>query len=281
MITYYKKDIFLVIRGITAPFIFISPFVFGLYPGYEIWVVLGLWALLNDINHVLHLHVHKPFAKSAFLNLFLDFSMGLVTGMTAYNWRIQHKYRHHDPKKEDYGEGYAWEIKSFSIAGALVYSFRTIFPILYMPLIEAFKLGILKNEKKPIHYRIAFFGQLFPFVTFYLFYQWNAELALYYVLPWYFLVHFVTRYIDYLNHFNTSNGKYTHSNNSLNKTYNKLGNNFGFHTAHHLRPDAHWTELPTIHEEIKSNLDPVHVKSYTWSGFAIFYHFWLSLNSKM
>jgi len=281
MIAYYKEDVFLIIRGLTAPIIFISPFVFGLYEGYEVLIVLMIWLLLNDINHVLHLHTHKPFAKNYFLNLVLDISMSIVTGMTAYNWRIQHKYRHHVPDKEDFGEGYSWEIEKFSIMGSFVYSVRTIFPIIFLPIIEAFHKGILKNQKQPIHYRIAFFEQFIPFIAFILFLMWNQSLALYYVLPWYFLVHFVTRYIDYLNHFGTVNGKFSHSNNSLHKVYNKLGNNFGYHTAHHLYPSAHWTELPKIHKEIENEIDPKYLKSYSWSGFAIFSHYLLSLKSKM
>ncbi len=281
MITYYKEDNFLVIRALTAPFIFISPFVFGLYPGYEILTVIIIWMFLNDINHVLHLHIHRPFTKSSSLNLILDVFMGIVTGMTAYNWRIQHKYRHHVPHIKDYGEGHDWEIKKFTILGALVYSARTVFPIIYMPLIESFKKGILKNEKEPLNYRIAFFEQFTPFIVFTLFFIWNQDLALYYVLPWYFLVHFVSRYIDYLNHFDTADGRYSHSNNSLHKVYNKLGNNFGYHTAHHIDPSAHWTKLPEIHKEIEGNIEPKYLKSYTWSGFAIFWHFLLSLKSKM
>ncbi|WP_430408460.1 fatty acid desaturase [Kordia sp.] len=281
MITYHREDILLLVRGLTAPLIFISPFVFGLYEGYEIIIVLIIWMFLNDINHLLHLHVHLPFTKNAFLNLMLDLCMGITTGMTAYNWRIQHKYRHHVPHKKDFGEGYAWEIKKFTILGSIVYSFRTIFPIIFLPIVESFKKGILKNEKEPVNYRVAFFEQFIPFIVFGLFFMWNQKLALYYILPWYFLVHFVTRYIDYLNHFDTGEGKYSHSNNSLHHGYNKLGNNFGYHTAHHLYPSAHWTTLPNLHKEIEDNINPKYLKTYTWSGFAIFWHYVLSLKSKM
>jgi len=67
----------------------------------------------------------------------------------------------------------------------------------------------------------------------------------------------------------------------FNWVYNLLGNNFGYHTAHHLSPKAHWTRLPIIHENIKSMIPKELKKSYSWSGFMLPYHFLLALKKKM
>ena len=280
MLLKNQRDKLNFIRGITSPFIFLLPFFFGLPEGYEWLCVLGLWLLLNDINHVMHLHVHHPFTNSRIVNGWLDVSMSVATGMTASNWNIQHVYRHHNRHVKDYGDGMEWEMKKFSILGAISFSIRTIFPIFFMPIVESFQRGVLKNEACPIHFRSAFLAQVVSLVFLALLFIMNWKLALFYALPWYFLVYLTTRYIDYLNHFGTVPGKFSNSNNSVNKLYNKLGCNFGYHTAHHLYPDMHWSRLPEVHREIEQEIKSQYIKTYTWSGFAFLSHFWKILKGE-
>lgn len=40
-----------------------------------------------------------------------------------------------------------------------------------------------------------------------------------------------------------------HSRDFLNRIENRIFFNSGYHTAHHLRPSAHWTELPAVHQQ--------------------------------
>jgi len=62
--------------------------------------------------------------------------------------------------------------------------------------------------------------------------------------------------------FHTSWATYTHhagkkttsdfvaSNNILHRGYNILTGNLGYHTAHHVRPGVHWSQLPALHATI-------------------------------
>src|SRR5262245_4850036 len=79
-----------VARALAAPIILFAPYVLalpdGYWPGY---VVLALM-LIGDTNHLLHLHIHRPFSRNIGFNLILDLTMGAVSGMTSSNWRIQH-----------------------------------------------------------------------------------------------------------------------------------------------------------------------------------------------
>ena len=77
-----------------------SPFWYG-FAGSSIWLAgLIIFAAVGKTNYLPHLHVHRPFATRGWLNLLLDLSMGLTTGMTASYWRFQHPYRHQQPASE-------------------------------------------------------------------------------------------------------------------------------------------------------------------------------------
>lgn len=290
MLLRHQVDRTNVIRGFLSPIVFFSPFATGLYPGHEVLHVLILWLLLSDINHVLHLHVHYPFTTSRVTNWLLDTGMGATTGMTASVWRIQHVHGHHKhyssarkdlSSSNKWEPGMAWEIRRYSILGALSYSFWTIFPVFYYPFAEALAKGLAKNVRSPVNFRYALVEQASIVVLVAIMYWINATLTLFYLLPWYFLVQFVSRYTDYLNHVGCGHGFYNASNNSISAFYNKWGNNFGFHSAHHYNAKAHWSDLPVIHEKIKQAIHPDRIKTYSWSGYLMPYHFWLSLSGKI
>jgi len=74
---------------------------------------------------------------------------------------------------------------------------------------------------------------------------------------------------------------YEHSNNSYSTVFNLACHNFGYHTAHHLRPTAHWTELPKIHERIAHRIPERCIKTVSWSCLLLPYHCIRSWQDKM
>jgi fatty acid desaturase len=113
---------------------------------------------------------------------------------------------------------------------------------------------------------------------------WQPRVALIYLLPWYLVTHFVTRYVDYLNHYGcdeTSDDPYVRANNSLSWWFNYSTHNFGYHTAHHIRPGAHWTELPAIHRAIADKIPERHLKRFSWSWVLMPYHFYRASTGRM
>jgi fatty acid desaturase len=104
------------------------------------------------------------------------------------------------------------------------------------------------------------------------------------LLPWYLLTHFITRYVDYLNHYGCderSEDPFVRASNSLSRWFNLTTHNFGYHTAHHVRPGAHWTELPGIHAAISDRIPERHLKSFSWSWVLMPYHFYRSGMGRM
>jgi fatty acid desaturase len=275
-----------VVRGLTAPAILFAPFCYGFPDGYSACAltVLCIFVLIGSINYTLHLHIHRPFATKKWLNLLLDLSMGLTTGMTASNWRIQHRYGHHRGLDKPYRPDRAWETAEYSARGALSYTIRSIWPTFWQPIAESFRKGILANVTTPVNYRWAIAEQgLLAAVVFALL-AWQPILVLVFLLPWYWTIYFISRYVDYLNHYGCderSGNWYECANNSLNKLFNRSSHNFGYHTAHHLRPTAHWTELPEIHARIAHRIPAPRLKEFSWSCLLLPYHCVRARHGKM
>ena len=220
-----------------------------------------IWFLLNDMNFLLHQHVHNQITTSPRLNWGLDLVLSTTTGMSAYNWRQHHILRHHQGS-DDWRSIYCCEVSEYSWFAALTHSLRNVPTMYWCPLKEAFVKGILRDEKQGLDFRSAFLEQflisiiavsfivLEPF-----FYSW-----------YYVLIYFFTALTDYDNHAGCDNSQYGFSNSTTNQCYNWVRNNFGYHTAHHYFPDAHWTTLPRLHEEIKEHIPIERIQNRWWTG---------------
>jgi fatty acid desaturase len=284
MLIAHPADRWNVVRGLSAPVILFSPFWHGFPDGYGAAVAFAIFSVIGSTNYTLHLHVHRPFSTRTWLNVLLDLSMGLTTGMTASNWRIQHRYGHHRGIDQPYRPDREWEMARYSALGALSYTTRSIWPTFWHPVVESFRKGVLDNVTVPISYRWAFIEQSLLIGVVLALFAWQPILVLTFLIPWYATIYFISRYVDYLNHYGCdekSANPYEHSNNSLSRMFNQICHNFGYHTAHHLRPTAHWTELPAIHERIAHRIPPHLLKTFSWSCLLLPYHFARSRLGKM
>jgi fatty acid desaturase len=265
------------VRSVLAPFLLFAPFPISILDGFEFLYAMAIFMFIGKTNYLLHLHIHRPFSTNPALNMLFDLSMGAVTGMTSSNWRIQHLYGHHRGIDLPYRGNRTRQMKEYSPFRALTYSTISLWTTVFEPIRESFRKGILANETIPISYRWAFCEQMIflAFVT--ALFWWSQHLVVFYLLPWYFVTHFITRYVDYLNHYGcdeSSENPYGRANNSLCWWFNCLTHNFGYHTAHHIRPGAHWTELPEIHRAIARKIPGHCLKEFSWSGILLPYHFY-------
>ena len=258
----YKEDRLNLVRAVLSVPILLLPALTGLPDGWlGVGYGLAIWFLLNDMNFLLHQHVHNRWTTSPVANRGLDWLLSCVTGMSAYNWRQQHLLRHHRGD-DSWGKAFDWEFRRPTMLGALSYSLRGV-PIVYLyPLWEAFVKGGLSNRREPISYRAAFAEQacvacIIATLNF-------LEPGFY--IPYYFFVLFFTRLTDYNNHVGCNQSAYGFSNNTLLLCYNWTRNNFGYHTAHHYFPDAHWTELAARHAEIVDRIPSERCGTALWTG---------------
>jgi fatty acid desaturase len=258
-------------RALAAPLVLFAPFAVDWFAGCEIVYAIVAYTLIGDTNYLLHLHIHRPFSRKPALNLLFDLSMGTATGMTGSNWRIQHLYGHHRgidlPYRGDRGI-----LGDYSPSRAI------------SPILESYRKGILYDIRTPINYRWAFCEQILLLLFVAALLLWQPRLTLIYLLPWYLVTHFITRYVDYLNHYGCDEGSedpYVRANNSLSWWFNYSTHNFGYHTAHHIRPGAHWTELPAIHGTIADKIPDRNLKRFSWSWVLMPYHFYRAATGRM
>jgi fatty acid desaturase len=271
-------------RALVAPVLLFAPFAVNWFAGYEIIYAIVTFVAIGETNYLLHLHIHRPFGRNPRLNILFDLSMATVTGVTASNWRIHHLYGHHRGFDLPYRGDRTMDLESYSTMRAISYSAITMLESFWSPIVESFHKGILDNIKTPISYRWAFFEQMLLLTFVAMLSVWQPRLVLIYLLPLYFVTQFITRYVDYLNHYGCDEGSanpYARANNSLSWWFNLTTHNFGYHTAHHIRPGAHWTELPGIHKTIADKIPERHLKPFSWSWLLMPYHFYRSRTGRM
>ncbi len=225
-------------------------------------VAIGLivFFLLNDINFLLHQHVHCPLSPRRWFNEALDVWLGPVTGMTASCWRQHHLLRHH-LMNDTWAEGREWELRRRTPVGAISYSVRGAPIVILRPYWESIVRGLVHNERTPIRFCQAFVLQTVNFAIIGVL-VWRA--AWFYV-PYYALIWIFSRRTDYDNHVGCDETPFGFANNALDPRYNWIRNNFGYHTAHHLHPGAHWSQLPRLHEEIAAHIPQERFARMRWS----------------
>ena len=280
----HPSDVRNIVRALLAPMIFFLPVVTGFPEGFAALGVFVIYYFIGDTNYLLHLHVHRPFTRNRAFNLLLDLAMASVTAMTASNWRIQHVYGHHRGIDVLFRGEAAWELERYTPMRAISFCLRSIGPTFWRPLAISFRRGVLQNETRPINYRWAFVEHMLLIGLVAALAAIDLSMTLTYVIPMYLLTYFITRYVDYLNHYGcdeASPDKYEHANNSLSPSFNRYTHNFGYHTAHHLRPGAHWTDLPEIYAGIEDRIPGRCKKTVSWSFMLFPYHLYLGLRGRM
>lgn len=253
-----------VARAVLALPILAIPATIGL-PGDLWWppAAFAVWFALADMNFLLHQHVHRAWTRAPTVNRALELALSAVTAMSAANWRIGHLRRHHRGD-DSWGGGFAWEMRRATRWGAFSYAARGVPIVLLRPLIFAFVRGFRSGGPNAAWHRGAFVEQAGVLA----FAAGLIAAAPEFYLPYYFLVLFFTRLTDYENHVACDPAApLGFANNTLDPLYNRVRQNFGHHTAHHLYPGVHWTRLPELHAGLAADIPPERIGRARWTGF--------------
>ena len=242
------------------------------WPAWLAWYAVA-WLAVSSAN-IKHNHMHRRTFRATWANLALDHWLGLMTGTTATSILTEHNLRHH---------GHSNSEDDFVRASLVGFRSQWLNVLCFFPR-AAYELYVRKPLDFPLWWgtnRTLFWRGLAEQATLWgtfatlLAFDWRATL-LYVALPWlhgqWWLVTFNLLHHQAL----APNDPWQNSRNLVNHWTNLLFFNVGYHTAHHLRPTLHWSELPRFHaEHVAPRIDPRLVSDNLW----YFYREWFSRRS--
>ena len=218
--------------------------------------VLAAWGVLmivpkGCIGAWSHHHQHVATFKAPALNRMLELSHALHTGMTSNLWMLHHVLGHHvnylDQTKDESG----WQRKDGTKMGALEYTLDVT--------LTAYWRAFVVGKRFPKHRKVFVTWTLITavIVAALVAYQPMQALILF-VLPM-ITTMFFTAWVTYDHHAGLeTDSPFDGSFNTLNKRFNIITGNLGFHTAHHLKQSVHWSKLPELHRQIAHKI-PAHL----------------------
>ena len=251
----------LAIAVLTAQMLLIIGLWTGIFRNPLAWYAVA-WLAVMSAN-VKHNHMHRRTFRARWPNLLLDHWLGWMTGTTATSILTEHNLRHHGHSNtaEDFVRADLVGFRSQWL-NVLCFFPRAVWE-LYVRKPLDFRLWWRVN--RPLFWRaLAEQLSLWGVFTTLLIVNWQATL-LYIALPWlhgqWWLVTFNLLQHQAL----TPDDPWQNSRNLTGRWFNFFFFNVGFHTAHHLRPTLHWSELPAFHNrEIAPKIDPRLVSPNLW-----------------
>lgn len=207
-----------------------------------------------------HNHRHHLIFKKAHYNQFFNYLLSLTIGAPSTRLHLVHHFNHHQhyPSHED------WSHFEINAQGSGI---KRICTYLYNSTVimaknrdqlvrSAHHKKSLRNEKI-----ILYLASILSLII-------NWKIFIFVIFPGWFLGLSALLTSNLLNHdqCNTTS-KINHSRDFLNKIENWFFCNNGYHTAHHLKPNLHWEELPRLHLEKVSSLKD---SKYTSGSFFVY-----------
>lgn len=230
-------------------------------PVVAVVATLPLWLLGILVAPLNHHHQHVNVFHAAWANRVYDLVLALQSGIGPYTWTLHHNLGHHlnyltQPPGTPADESH-WARSDGSVMGRLEYSFHLFFDHHR----DVHKVG----RRHPKIYR-SFWAMRLPLYAIVALLAWHD--------PWNFtfavalpaalaLLH--TCWATYEHHAGQHpTSHFDATVNRIHPLYNALSWNLGYHTAHHLRPGVHWSELPALHSEIAGKIPAHQVLTTFW-----------------
>lgn len=230
-------------------------------PGVAVIVALALFvpSLMSAPMH--HNHQHVNVFRAPVLNRLFEIPLAFQTGVGSYGWVLHHNLGHHQNYLTQHGGEAVDESRWLRTDGSkmrrLEYTAR---------LFLTHELDILRvGRKHPKIYRKYLLMKASLYATLLVLFVLNPvnTIILYAVVPFAALLH--TCWVTYEHHSGLLTlDHHLASRNRTSKIYNLLSQNLGYHTAHHLRPGLHWSELPSFHASMKEKIPEALVNPAFW-----------------
>jgi len=235
---------------------------FALYFFVEnVWILAGFWILMiipkGNICAWNHHHQHILTFNQMWLNRILEFFYALHTGITTNLWILHHVLGHHQNFLDQTKDESRWQKKSGEKMGGVRYTLDVAGTAYF----RGFKVGKRFPQVQKVFMLYAFIT--FSIVAVLTYFNPIGALFLF-ILPMITSL-ILTAWATYNHHsgLDTEN-EFEASRNNLNRYYNLVTGNLGYHTAHHHQQGVHWSLLPELHEKIKEHIPSDLIKNQVW-----------------
>lgn len=219
------------------------------------WLLFGYWLLMMIPKGIIsawnHHHQHVATFRSTSLNRLLELCYALHTGVTTNTWLLHHVLGHHQNFLDQTQDESRWKRADGSRMGMIEYTLSialTAYP-------RAYRVG----KQHPRHQRdFLLYGALTALLVAGLLYAKPVAALMLFVLPMISSMLY-TAWVTYDHHAGLeSDDHFEASFNIMNRWFNRLTGNLGYHTAHHYRQGVHWSRLPELHARIAHRI-PAHL----------------------
>ena len=223
--------------------------------------VIPLALLGMFIAPINHHHQHLNSFRRGWMNRFYDLALALQCGVGPYSWVLHHNLGHHlnylhQPPHESPDES-RWTRSDGSQMGRLEYSID----LLLHHQLDIFRVGL--RHPRYLRANLLMKLPLWGLIGVGLWLR-PVETVLVFLLPA-FITLFHTIWATYEHHAGCPQDSHlVASVNRDNRIYNVLTGNLGLHTAHHKRPGLHWSLLPKLHEQIRSQIPEEQILKTFW-----------------
>lgn len=206
------------------------------------------------VSALVHNHVHVNIFKSKILNGIYDYWLTVIYGYPVFAWIATHNRNHHayNNKPGDFAPPFIHSEKN-NLLTFLAYP--TVSGSVQQKVNFVYLKKLWNSQRSRCLYYSSQFAFLFAFVGGALILDWKKAL-LYVVVPQQLALNIVLLF-NYIQHIHCDEESvYNHSRNVVGRVMNFFMLHNGYHTAHHMRPLAHWSELPGLHAKIIDKIDP-------------------------
>jgi fatty acid desaturase len=227
--------------------------------GPIVLVAVVALCLLNCTNFmcVAHYFLHLPFFSRRWLNRVWGVVGSLSLGQPITLYRAHHLNHHRygmDYVDDKIGDTRDWSsIYRYGHTPSrpeALWRYAALAPLRESP----FPLIADVRSRGEIRQLIAETVCLALFVVLLAFIDWHGFILVY--LPVWYFGQVLARAEAYSEHLGATPGdRRTDSVSCYGRLYNLLWFNNGFHQEHHFRPGAHWTELPTLRDQMLPETD--------------------------
>lgn len=206
---------------------------------------------------IAHGHYHCPIFANRAANQTINLVTTLFFGFPTFVWVAGHNEKHHRYSNGPGDPTATWHIaRRHNMATAIICPLYAMF---YEPIVVTFLVKSWRTNRRRFRSAMLQIVVFAAFLTICLAAN-PAAFAWAFALPW-ALGLFAIHYFNYIQHVHCDPAsEYAHSRDWTGSILNFLVFNQGYHTVHHRRPGAHWSEWPAMHARIGDRI-PVELQA--------------------